>query len=145
MDADLSHNPDDVPRLLEALRRADLVIGSRYCQGISIVNWPLRRLLLSLAANQYARTLLGTSVRDVTSGFRAWRAKALVGLSYGSISARGYGFLISLTALAKRAGLTTLEIPIVFTERRLGSSKLGLRIMIESFVNTLLLGLFKTK
>ena len=121
MDADLSHDPDDVPRLLAALDDgADLAIGSRYIQGISVVHWPLARLLLSIGAGYYVRILTGLPLSDPTSGFKAIRREALVRLEREKIRAEGYGFQIELHFKAHRAGLKLREIPIVFTERRDG-------------------------
>ena len=133
MDADLSHDPDDVPRLLAALDEgADLAIGSRYVQGISVVHWPLSRLLLSIGAGYYVRWLTGLPLSDPTSGFKAIRREALLRLEREKISAEGYGFQIELHFKAYRAGLTLREIPIVFTERRDGQSKLSAAITFEA-------------
>jgi len=132
MDADLSHDPDDVPRLLAALDAgADLAIGSRYVQGISVVHWPLSRLLLSMGAGCYVRLLTGLPLTDPTSGFKAIRRRALERLMREKISADGYGFQIELHFKAHRLGLKLQEIPIVFTERRDGQSKLSAGIAVE--------------
>lgn len=133
MDADLSHDPGDVPRLLAALDAgADLAIGSRYIQGISVVHWPLSRLLLSIGAGYYVRLLTGLPLSDPTSGFKAIRREAMLRLAREKISAEGYGFQIELHFKAHRAGLKLREIPIVFTERRDGQSKLSVAITFEA-------------
>ncbi len=133
MDADLSHDPDDVPRLLAALDAgADLAIGSRYVQGISVVHWPLSRLLLSMGAGYYVRLLTGLPLTDPTSGFKAIRRQALERLMREKVAAEGYGFQIELHFKAHRLGLRLQEIPIVFTERRDGQSKLSAGIAFEA-------------
>ncbi len=133
MDADLSHDPDDVPRLLAALDAgADLAIGSRYLDGISVVHWPLSRLLLSLGAGVYTRWFTGLPLTDPTSGFKAIRRDALARLAMERVTAEGYGFQIELHFTAHRAGLALHEVPIVFTERRDGQSKLSTAIAFEA-------------
>jgi dolichol-phosphate mannosyltransferase len=133
MDADLSHDPADVPRLLDALDAgADLAIGSRYVKGISVVHWPLSRLLLSIGAGYYVRILTGLPLTDPTSGFKAIRREALARLVAAKVGAEGYGFQIELHFTAHRAGLKLQEVPIVFTERRDGQSKLSLAITFEA-------------
>ncbi|MEY2878177.1 MAG: hypothetical protein RLZZ15_557 [Verrucomicrobiota bacterium] len=133
MDADMSHDPDDVPRLLQALDAgADLAIGSRYLEGISVVHWPLSRLLLSIGAGFYVRLLTGLRLTDPTSGFKAITRGAIMKIATDRLKTDGYGFQIELHFLAQRAGLTLREIPIVFTERRDGQSKLSLGITIEA-------------
>lgn len=133
MDADLSHDPDDVPRLLAALDAgADLAIGSRYVKGISVVHWPLSRLLLSIGAGYYVRLLTALPLTDPTSGFKAIRRAALAELCAAQVGADGYGFQIELHFTAHRAGLRLQEVPIVFTERRDGQSKLSLAITFEA-------------
>jgi dolichol-phosphate mannosyltransferase len=133
MDADLSHDPDDVPRLLATLDSgADLAIGSRYVKGISVVHWPLSRLLLSIGAGYYVRLLTGLPLTDPTSGFKAIRRAALAELSAAKVGADGYGFQIELHFTAHRAGFRLQEVPIVFTERRDGQSKLSLAITFEA-------------
>ena len=142
MDADLSHDPDDVPRLLATLDAgADLAIGSRYVQGISVVHWPLSRLLLSLGAGYYTRIFTGLPLTDPTSGFKGIRREALVRLVAGKVTAEGYGFQIELHFTAHRAGLALREIPIVFTERRDGHSKLSAGIAFEAIFLVPRLGL----
>ena len=133
MDADFSHNPADIPRLLAALEGHDVVIGSRYCQGVSIVNWPLRRLLLSIAGNWYGRIVTGLPYHDITGGFRVWRASTIRAIRPQSIRADGYGFQVAALYRAWKLGLSVIEIPIIFQERRDGQSKLQAGIMWETF------------
>ena len=134
MDADLSHDPQYLPGLLDACGGADLVIGSRYVQGISVVNWPLKRLILSTFGNQYVRTITGLPVRDCTGGFRAWRRRAIELLPLGRIVSDGYSFQVETLFEAVRRGATVREVPIVFVERRGGESKLSKRIFFESLL-----------
>ena len=133
MDADLSHNPADVPRLLARLRAgADLAIGSRYVDGGGTENWgPLRRGL-STAGNLYARAWLGYPVRDSTAGFRAFRAETLAAQDLSTVRTEGYGFQIEMTRRVWHAGGTIEEVPIVFTERIAGKSKMSRRIVVEA-------------
>jgi dolichol-phosphate mannosyltransferase len=133
MDADLSHDPTFLPALVAAARGgAGLVIGSRYREGGRVENWPLRRVILSGFANTYIRTVTGLSVRDCTSGFRCWRKEALARLPLDSIGSDGYSFLVEVTFHAAAAGLRIAEVPIVFVERRQGSSKLSSAVLVES-------------
>jgi dolichol-phosphate mannosyltransferase len=134
MDADLSHDPADIPRLLKAAESADVVIGSRYVEGGRIENWPLRRRLLSAFANRYIRAITRLSVRDCTSGFRCWRREALERMPLASIRSEGYAFVVELAFEAARAGLRCAEIPITFVERRTGASKLSGMVIIESII-----------
>ncbi len=132
MDADLSHDPADVPRLLAALDRADLAIGSRYVKGGQIRNWPLHRLVLSTFANHYVRAITRMPTSDCTSGFRAWRREALERIPFDRIVSDGYAFLVELTWEARQAGCRIEEVPITFVERRSGASKISAAIMAES-------------
>jgi len=132
MDADLSHDPMDVPRLLNATTNADLVIGSRYVPGGSIENWPKHRELLSAFANRYVRTVTGLRIADSTSGFRCWRRELLQQLPLHKIVSNGYAFLVELAWEAATAGCRISEVPITFVERRRGASKLSARVMVES-------------
>jgi dolichol-phosphate mannosyltransferase len=132
MDADFSHDPHDVPRLVAAAEDADLVLGSRYVAGGGIAAWGRFRKLLSRGGSWYARTILGVGTRDLTGGFKAWHRSALERIDYRDTHADGYGFQIELTYRAIRAGLRVREIPIVFTERRAGSSKMTARIALEA-------------
>jgi dolichol-phosphate mannosyltransferase len=133
MDADLSHDPKYLPAMIEtASRGADLVIGSRYLNGISVVNWPLRRIILSQFANFYIRTVTGLHLRDITTGYRCWRRTSLARLPLDRIVSDGYAFLLDVTFMAADAGLRIEESPIIFIERRQGASKLSSGVLIES-------------
>jgi len=132
MDADLSHDPADIPRLLAASADADLVIGSRYVQGGRIMNWPKRRVLLSAFANRYARAITGLRVNDLTSGFRCWRREGLKRLPLSQIVSNGYAFQVEMAWEAASAGCRITEVPITFVERRHGASKLSGRVLVES-------------
>jgi len=133
MDADLSHDPADVPRLLGKLADHDLAQGSRYVAGGRIDNtWGVRRLVLSRSANAYARTILGLATRDVTGGFRAWRRSALESVDVGRIRSNGYLFLVEMIYLSERLGLRIAEVPIYFADRRVGDSKMSLKVKLEA-------------
>lgn len=134
MDADLSHDPADVPRLLDALEGADLVIGSRYVPGGGVRDWGRFRRALSAAGNIYARMWLGYKVRDSTAGFRAYRTAALASQDLASVRSEGYGFQIEMTRRFHKAGLRIAEIPITFAERELGRSKMSRRIILEALM-----------
>lgn len=133
MDADLSHDPADVPKLVQAIADgADLAIGSRYLNGISVINWPLRRILLSLGANEYVRRVTGVPIHDGTSGFRVYRATTLTAIDLPTIRSNGYSFQVEMTYRAHLAGCGIVEAPIVFTERRSGHSKMSRGVILES-------------
>jgi dolichol-phosphate mannosyltransferase len=132
MDADGSHQPEDLPRLLGALEHADLVVGSRWVPGGKIVNWPKSREFISRGGNIYVRLMLGLSVRDATGGFRAYRAGALRQIGLDQVVSQGYCFQIDLTLRTVRAGLTIAEIPITFIERAHGTSKMSNAIVREA-------------
>jgi len=132
MDADGSHQPEQLGRLLGAIGSADAVIGSRWVPGGSIENWPRARELLSRAGNTYIRLILRLGLRDVTAGFRAYRASALRSMSLTDVASQGYCFQTDLTRRAVRAGLTVIEVPIDFVERELGESKMDRAVMLES-------------
>ncbi len=133
MDADLSHDPKYLPEMQAiAATSADLVIGSRYLNGISVVNWPLRRIILSQFANFYIRTVTGLGLRDITTGYRCWRRESLARLPLDRIVSDGYAFLLDVTFMAADAGLRIAESPIIFVERRQGASKLSSGVLIES-------------
>jgi dolichol-phosphate mannosyltransferase len=126
MDADGSHAPEELGRLLEAVDGgADLVIGSRYVPGGTVRNWPWRRLALSRTANTYSRVLLGVDINDITAGYRAYRREVLEKIDLGAVESKGYCFQIDLTWRAINAGFTVVEVPITFTERELGVSKMS--------------------
>jgi len=132
MDADGSHQPEQLHRLLEALLDADLVIGSRYVPDGSVVNWPRRREALSRGGNLYVRMLLGISIRDATAGFRVFRRSALEKVDLGSVESAGYVFQTDLVTRCLRAGLTVREVPIEFVERVRGDSKMSRSVATES-------------
>jgi dolichol-phosphate mannosyltransferase len=132
MDADGSHRPEDLPALLAAARDADLVLGTRWMPGGRTVNWPRRRQLLSLGGNRYARAMLGVPLRDITGGFRAYRATTLRRLDLPTVRSEGYCFQIELALRAVEAGMRTTEVPITFVERRLGASKMSRAIVLEA-------------
>jgi dolichol-phosphate mannosyltransferase len=134
MDADLSHDPEYLPGVLGATERFDVVIGSRYVHGISVVNWPLKRLILSTAGNRYVRAITSLPVHDCTGGFRAWRRRALELLPLDRIVSDGYSFQVETLFEAVRRGATVTEVPIVFVERREGESKLSKGIFFESLL-----------
>ena len=135
MDADLSHDPADVPRLLDALEQADLVIGSRYIEGGSVGNWGALRRMLSGAGNLYARAWLGYRVKDSTSGFRAYRTSMLATQNLDSIRSEGYSFQIEMTRRVHRSSGRIVEVPITFIERAHGKSKMSRRIVIEALAS----------
>lgn len=134
MDADLSHNPDDVGRLLGAAQNADLVLGSRYQDGIRVINWPLNRLMLSLGAALYVRLITGMPFTDPTGGFKCFRREALQEFDLDAIRSNGYSFQIELTHQVWRRGLRVCEVPIIFTDRFHGKSKMSGRIVREALV-----------
>jgi dolichol-phosphate mannosyltransferase len=135
MDADLSHDPRFLPALIaSASSGAGLTIGSRYMPGGRVENWPVRRVMLSAVANTYIRTVTGLRVRDCTSGFRCWRREALARIPLDQIASDGYSFLVEVTFHAAAAGVAIAEVPIVFVERRQGSSKLSTSVLVESIV-----------
>jgi dolichol-phosphate mannosyltransferase len=132
MDGDLSHNPADIPVFLRAAEQADLVLGSRYLDGIRVINWPLRRLMLSLAAARYVRLITGMPFTDPTGGFKCFRRRALACLDLQAVRSNGYSFQIELTHLVWRRGLRVVEVPIVFTDRFQGTSKISRNIVWEA-------------
>ncbi len=135
MDADFSHNPADVPRLVEAARQheADLVLGSRYSHGIRVINWPLDRLLLSISAAKYVQIITGMPITDPTGGFKCFRARALAAIELSTVQSNGYSFQIELTHRVWRRGLKIEEVPIIFTDRFQGTSKMTKEIVREAW------------
>jgi len=133
MDADFSHNPEDIPRFIEMIEEYDLVIGSRYTDGVSVVNWPISRLLLSYFANIYARTVTGVPIMDLTGGFKCFRREVLESINLDTIMSDGYAFQIEMNYRAYKKGFRITEIPIIFIERRAGSSKMSKKIVWEAF------------
>jgi dolichol-phosphate mannosyltransferase len=132
MDADFSHDPQAIGDFLEAAKDADLVLGSRYLHGVTVVHWPLKRLVLSYCANLYTRVITGLPVRDATGGFKCFRRRALSALDLGRVNSDGYAFQIEMTYKVWRLGLRIKEIPITFVDRRAGVSKMDRRIVWEA-------------
>jgi dolichol-phosphate mannosyltransferase len=141
MDADFSHDPKDIKRLVENLENCDAVIGSRYVKGVSVVNWPISRLILSYFANLYARVITGVKIRDLTSGFKAIKTECLRVINLDGIKSDGYAFQIEIHFNLWFKGFKVCEIPIIFVERRAGKSKLNKGIIWEAFWMVLRLGL----
>lgn len=134
MDADFSHNPKTIKRFLAAADRYDLVIGSRYKGGIRIINWPLRRLALSLLATRYARLVTGLALTDITSGFKCYRRKVLQTISLDKVFSNGYSFQIEMKYRAQKKGFSLYEIPIIFIDRHSGTSKISRKIIFEAIL-----------
>jgi dolichol-phosphate mannosyltransferase len=134
MDADGSHPPEQLPRLLAGLAEADLVLGSRWIPGGAVVNWPRRREVLSRAANLYARAAIGFPLRDATGGYRAFRRAVLETIDYAGVASQGYCFQVDLALRAYDAGFRVLEVPITFVERERGESKMSGAIVREAFL-----------
>ena len=132
MDADFSHNPNDIPRFLETVKKYDVVIGSRYCDGVNIIHWPIKRLLISYFASKYVRTITRMPVKDPTSGFKCFRRKVLESIDLDKILSDGYAFQIEMNFKAWVKGFRIKEIPIVFTERLNGVSKMSRKIVWEA-------------
>jgi dolichol-phosphate mannosyltransferase len=132
MDADFSHNPESLPEFLRELETADLVVGSRYLYGVTVVNWPLKRLILSYLANVYSRVITGMPLKDATGGFKCFRRQVLESLDLSRVKSDGYGFQIEMNFKAWRKGFRIREIPILFVDRRAGESKMSRRIVWEA-------------
>jgi dolichol-phosphate mannosyltransferase len=132
MDADGSHAPEELPRLLAALRTADVVLGSRWVPGGEVRNWPTSRMVLSRGGNAYVRVALGIPLRDATGGYRAYRSSALKELPLVVLASQGYCFQVDLVWRALRAGFDVVEVPITFVEREYGASKMSRRIVAEA-------------
>ena len=132
MDADLSHDPKDVPRLVAELEKHDLVIGSRYVEGVSVVNWPIRRLILSYGANIYSRIITGMPINDATGGFKAWRGSLLDTIRLEKVRSQGYSFQIEMNFRAWRLEASIKEETIIFVDRTIGESKMSKSIMYEA-------------
>lgn len=140
MDADLSHNPEDLPRLLESLKGGnDVAIGSRYSHGVNVVNWPMARVLLSFIASKYARFVTGLPIHDATAGFVGYKRKVLETLDLNQIKFKGYGFQIEMKYKAWKKGFKLAEVPIIFTNRIAGESKINTNIMGEAVFGILML------
>lgn len=132
MDADFSHDPDELPNLLWKAQECDLVIGSRYATGVNVVNWPMRRLILSYAANVYTRIITGLPIRDATSGFKCYRREVLESIDLDTIRSNGYAFQIETNFWAWKKGFRLCEVPIIFVDRRSGISKMSRSIVFEA-------------
>ena len=132
IDADLSHNPEDVSMMVDHLDNYDLVIGSRYIKGISVVNWPLRRLMLSYGANTYTRIITGMPIMDGTGGFKAWKAKVLRNINLESVQSQGYSFQIEMNFRTWLKKYKIKEVPIIFSDRTIGQSKMSKAIVYEA-------------
>jgi dolichol-phosphate mannosyltransferase len=134
LDGDFSHNPDDIPMFLEAARNADLVLGSRYLNGIRIINWPLSRLMLSQAAAKYVQIITGMKITDPTGGYKCFTRRALEAINLKEINSNGYSFQIEMTHRLWRQGMKIVEVPIIFTERAQGNSKMSGHIIQEALI-----------
>lgn len=143
IDADLSHDPKDVPRLVSELQNYDLIIGSRYVEGVSVVNWPIRRLILSYGANMYSRTVTGMPINDGTGGFKAWRGSLLRKIELNKVKSQGYSFQIEMNFRAWRQNARIKEEPIIFVDRTIGESKMSKAIMYEAIWMVLRLRIWK--
>lgn len=134
MDADFSHNPEDLPRLYQACKDgADLAIGSRYCDGISVINWPIGRIIMSYYASVYVRTILGMKVYDCTAGFKCYSNKVLRTIDLDKVEMKGYGFQIEMKYTTYKLGFKITEVPIIFVNRKAGTSKMSGGIFGEAF------------
>lgn len=140
MDADGSHAPEELSRLLDALRTADVALGSRYIAGGSVVNWPVHRLLISRGGNLYVRMLLGFPVKDATGGYRAYRMPVLDKIELGTVASQGYCFQVELAWRANKAGFRLAEVPITFAERERGASKMSSSIFREALLRVTVWG-----
>ena len=146
MDADFSHNPDDLPKLYQACADgADLAIGSRYCNGISVINWPIGRVIMSYYASVYVRTVLGMQVYDTTAGFKCYRRKVLETIDLDKVKMKGYGFQIEMKYSTYKLGFKIKEVPIIFVDRKEGTSKMSSGIFGEAFWGVLKLKMRKIK
>jgi len=132
MDADLSHDPAEIPNFIEASKKADVVVGSRYLNGANVVHWPIRRLILSYGANIYSRIITGVPLHDTTSGFKCFRREVLEAVDLDAVHSGGYSFQLEMNFRAYCKGFKLSEIPIIFTDRTLGRSKMNFSIMLEA-------------
>lgn len=146
MDADFSHNPEDLPRLYQACKDgADLAIGSRYCDGISVINWPIGRIIMSYYASVYVRTILGMKVYDCTAGFKCYSNKVLRTIDLNKVEMKGYGFQIEMKYTTYKLGFKITEVPIIFVNRKAGTSKMSGGIFGEAFWGVIKLRFRKLK
>ena len=132
MDADFSHDPKNLPRFIDATSDADLVVGSRYASGVNVINWPMSRLLLSWFANKYARWITRLPLTDATGGFKCFRREVLAAMPFEKVRSNGYAFQIEISYRAWRKGFRLKELPIIFTDRMEGRSKMNRRIVVEA-------------
>ena len=132
MDADMSHHPKEIPHMINLLKENDLVIGSRYINGVSVINWPLKRLFLSFGANIYSRIITGMPIKDATGGFKAWSANVLKSIKLEDVRSSGYSFQIEMNFRAWHKGFKLVEHPIIFIDRTVGESKMSRAIMFEA-------------
>lgn len=132
MDADFSHDPNEIPKFLEEIKKSDVVLGSRYITGVNVINWPMRRLLLSWFANFYTRVITGMSVHDATGGFKCFRKEVLQAIDLDKVTSNGYAFQIEMTFKAWKKGFRIKEIPIIFMDRVKGKSKMSKKIVREA-------------
>jgi len=132
MDADLSHDPKEIPKMINLLNTNDLIIGSRYCDGVSVVRWPIRRLLLSYFANVYSKIITGLKLTDATGGFKVWKKNALESIQLDNIRSQGYSFQIEMSYRAWKNGCNLKEHPIIFFDRTIGESKMSKQIVWEA-------------
>lgn len=137
MDADFSHNPKDLPLLLEACQNADMAVGSRYSQGVNVVNWPMGRVLLSYFASKYVRFILGIPVYDTTAGFACFKRETLEKIDLDKVKLKGYGFQVEMKYRVFKKGMSIKEVPIIFTNRMLGESKMNGGIIGEAILGIL--------
>ena len=134
MDADLSHDPKEIECMVSLLNDYDLVIGSRYIDGVSVVHWPIKRLLLSYGANVYARIVTGLPLKDSTGGFKAWKRKVLESIDLSGVKSQGYSFQIEMNWRAWQKSFSIVEHPIIFADRTIGESKMSKKIMLEAII-----------
>jgi len=132
MDADFSHDPDEIPNFLKTIKKYDLVLGSRYISGVNVINWPMRRLFLSYFANLYTRVITGLPVKDATGGFKCFRRTVLEAIDLDSVKSNGYAFQIEMTFKAWKKGFKITEMPIIFVDRTRGKSKMSRKIVREA-------------
>ncbi|MFY1045349.1 polyprenol monophosphomannose synthase [Chryseobacterium sp. GP-SGM7] len=137
MDADFSHDPKDLPKLFEACKNADMAVGSRYSKGVNVVNWPMGRVLLSYFASKYVRFILGVAIHDTTAGFVCFSRKTLEQIGLDNVKLKGYGFQIEMKFRAFKKGFKIVEVPIIFTNRILGESKMNGGIIHEAVFGVL--------
>ena len=143
IDADMSHNPNDIKQLLNESISADLIIGSRYINGVNVVNWPMNRLILSYLANLYCRIILGIKIKDFTGGFKCFNRKVLESINFDNVKSEGYSFQIEINLKAFSNHMSIKEIPIIFNDRARGTSKMSKKVILEAIYMVPLLRLKK--